>query len=342
MKKLFLVVSLCAFIGLQASFQDLLAQWKQKAEGAVNKIEETVEVPFSKPPVPKKPAALTRKKKTPVPTPRRSVPSKILPKQSPPVAPHLNKQSNNTDFNVDSSKSGFSEASPFSDPGVLSPPHSSLLEDEADFYQEAQEKNKKPSITLQQHPVLEQGINHDGGASCGYHAIKNATGVLSGELSLLNNVDFVKRSFDLDNGKWRMWVKNKNMEFDPSNNETDWLGVDMLGGLIKEVFPYQNYSIISYDGKSCRSGSWGQDELARVKNIMDEHNGRGYKHAFFINTINLSGFYGDSGSSGHWFTLVVDKKPDNSVVYTVMDSLRNKPRTDDEAVLNIVDKLSSD
>lgn len=198
------------------------------------------------------------------------------------------------------------------------------------------------SVLLQQLPVSQQGHHNDGDASCGYHAIKNSIGILSGELGYLTDTQIIADHFSLTPGSWRAGIQAKLAEFGVDGLQADWLSVDAFEGLIKDILPTPNYSLVDAAGKSCTGfdRQWGRDELNRIAHIVAQHAGQEYKHVFFINTACLAELQGNRDTFAHWYVLVMDKKADGSTTYTVMDSLGNE-RHEDATVLNIIQRMHS-
>ena len=196
------------------------------------------------------------------------------------------------------------------------------------------------TVSLQQLPVSQQGHHNDGGASCGYHSLKNAIGIIAGELSYLTDTQIIADHFSLTPGSWRASIQERLAAFGVDALQADWLSVDAFEGLVTDILPTPNYSLVDADGKSCKGydNAWNVDELGRVAQVVRRNNGQEYKHVFFINTARLAELQGNRDTFAHWYVLVMDKQADGLATYTVMDSLGIK-RCKDATVLKIINKI---
>lgn len=191
------------------------------------------------------------------------------------------------------------------------------------------------TVTLIQRPVSQQGENNDGYASCGYHSLKNAIGILGNDFDYLTNTQIIADTFGFTSGSWRQMIQRRLADFGVNEHQADWLSVDAFESLIMNILPTRNYSLVDAEGKSCKGydHDWQRDELARVARIVRERSGNDYQHVFFINTAKISELQGDRYA--HWYVLVMEKKADGATTYTVMDSLGCE-RHQDEIVLTII------
>ena len=190
------------------------------------------------------------------------------------------------------------------------------------------------TITLVQPSVSEQGNFNDGGASCGYHALKNAIGILQDDRSYLTDEKFIADNFTLDSGEnsWRGFIKKE------QKDNGEWIETQYFEELIKKEFGKRglsNFSIINRDLMALKTEDVNSaDIFQEIKDCMSVSDT--YKHAFFINT----GSGEIVGQHAHWYVLVMDKKADGTITYTVMDSLGNANRTQEDTVLNVISKMS--
>lgn len=185
------------------------------------------------------------------------------------------------------------------------------------------------NINIEQVPVIKQGGNNDGGASCGYHALKNAIGILTNSPNLFTDQAFIKRQFSLDSGAWRQWVKAQ------QHDNGDWIHTECYGELIKKAFKDRNitcgWSIVNSEGQAINTEHIGLDIYESLGTLEPTEM---YKHAFFVNTATGHTI----GQHGHWFVVVMDKKSNGPTTYTVMDSLGYE-RHADATVRKIIESV---
>ncbi len=175
------------------------------------------------------------------------------------------------------------------------------------------------AVKLMQYSVMQQGENNDGGASCGYHALKNAIGILTKNHNLFNDRAFIKRQFSLDPGTWREWVQAK------QGDNGEWVHTEFYADLITRAFNERNircgWSILNSQGQAINDAHVGEDIYGVFRMLTSED---AYKHAFFVNT--ASGY--NVGQHGHWFVVIMEKEAHGPTTYTVMDSLGHERHAD--------------
>lgn len=192
-------------------------------------------------------------------------------------------------------------------------------------------QSKAPTLDvhLEQLSVTQQGRNNDGGASCGYHSLKNAIGVLTNNRDILNNITFVKDQFSLSPGSWRKIIQQK------QHDNGEWIETEHLDMLIGSEFKKRNinagFSLINNRGQAINEAHVGTDMFAVLRTLQPKDT---YRHAFFVNT----GTGYTVGQRAHWFIVVMEKKINEPTMYKVMDSL-GYDRTKDQTVWTIIQQV---
>jgi hypothetical protein len=174
-------------------------------------------------------------------------------------------------------------------------------------------------------PIL-QGNNNDGGASCGYHALKNALAVVTKNSDLLTDVRFIKDQFSLSPGSWRLWVQFR------QHDNGEWIETEHLDVLVQQEFLKRNitagYSLINSMGQAINAAHVGEPLFDILRCLSKDQS---YTHVFLVNT----GTGYTVGQNAHWFTVVMEKEAHGPTTYTVMDSLGHN-RTQDKTVQDMI------
>lgn len=182
---------------------------------------------------------------------------------------------------------------------------------------------RRENFSLMQKTVIPQV-----GAQCGKEAMVNARNVIAEFLGKPKG-EFVSGKFDRD---------------------CDWLEAERLGQLWEEKYgkltdDVFSFAIVTKDLKNMYSPTVGVELSIILESSLNQPGKKAF--ALFINTadqeITLETALQGATVHTHWFTVVIlkedgpDKKP--FIRFVVMDSLGNLKRTNDSAVLKIIDEV---